>query len=967
MPRGSFTLLILLFFVVTTFGRRLVLLVTDAWWFEAIGHGGIFWTMFTTQAIIGTGALALLSAVLVGNVNWALGTTRNRPFVLATGSPLATWAQDPQRVARTARIAAFVIAALLALGATAWWAELLLWWNAEPFGETDPVFDMDAGFYVFTLPLLDAARLVLIPTMGLAFALSLGVYLAKGALTLVPSPGDAPPALRADPKARRHLASLAAVGLLLIAMSIMLDRFAMIYDAGGLTQGPGYTAIRATLPLMTVQAAVTAISAFLVFTAIDQLRGGPLFGAVLFSGLSAIATAFVPGTVQQFFVDPNEFDRESAYIAEHVQATRRGWGLSDVEERSLSGNAPLTWDQVEDNQTTIQSIRLWDHGPLLETFRQVQEIRTYYDFAAVDNDRYMIEGRLRQTMISPRELQPESLPTQARTWLNETLVYTHGYGVAMGPVNEITEDGLPRLWVKDLPPEVTYEDPLRIDQPAIYFGERMTNPVIVRTKAKEFDFPTSDGNAYSRYEGKSGLPIGNFGRKLFAALRFGDVNILLSDDLEPDSRVLMHRPIPERVRQVAPFLHVDRDPYLVIADGRLVWVVEGYTASGRYPYSSPRTLFFGTERVRTNYVRNSVKIVVDAYDGTVEFYRTTDDDPILAAFARAFPGTFKRLNDMPAALRDHLRYPSLLFEVQANLFTAYHMTNTRIFYNREDEWEVPAPSGSARMEPYYTVMRLPKETDEEFILMLPFTPRNRDNLSAWMVARSDGEHYGKLRVYRFPKDRLVYGPSQVVARIQQNDRISERLTLWNQQSSRAPLGTLLVIPIDQSLLYVQPLYLRANRDAIPELKRVIVGFEDQITMQPTLDQGLRVLFGDAKEPARSGFGFARSEATMADPVAALPEGMRALANEARDRYVRMAQAAQVGDWTGFGQALEDLGRALEALGEVASIDPEAPDMDQVLDALDQIAPPSEDAAPQPTPDADLPMIERTTPPLDAED
>ncbi|SVB81184.1 uncharacterized protein METZ01_LOCUS234038, partial [marine metagenome] len=479
-----------------------------------------------------------------------------------------------------------------------------------------------------------------------------------------------------------------------------------------------------------------------------------------------------------------------------------------------------TLADINNNSETINNVRLWDHQPLLDTFGQIQEIRTYYDFASVDNDRYVIDGMYRQIMLSGRELNSESLPN--RTWPNERLTFTHGYGVALGPVNEVTPEGLPVLFIKDLPPASSVD--LKVDQPGLYFSDLSSDYVLVDTNTREFHYPKGDDNVFSQYEGVGGVPLGGLVRKALFALYFRDFNILISEQLTSESRVLFHRNITDRVNAIAPFLVYDGDPYLVISEGRLYWMRDAYTVSKRYPYS--------TQVVNeVNYIRNSVKIVIDAYHGTTTYYLADPNDPIALTLQRVFPDLFTPLDEMSADLRSHIRYPEDIFRLQTEMFMTYHMTNPAVFYNKEDQWEVPAIDADGRatqMEPYYTIMKLPGENEAEFIQMLPFTPARKDNLAAWMVARSDGQHYGKLIAFAFPKQTVVFGPRQVVARINQDETISPQITLWNQQGSQVIQGTLLVIPIEESLLYIRPLYLRAAGGRIPELKRVIVAYQNQI-------------------------------------------------------------------------------------------------------------------------------------------
>ncbi len=610
--------------------------------------------------------------------------------------------------------------------------------------------------------------------------------------------------------------------------------------------------------------------------------------------------------LQRFVVTPNEQVRESPFIQHNIDATRRAFGLDSVEERALTGDATLTRDDIARNAPTLQNVRLWDHQPLLDTFGQLQEIRTYYDFVSVDNDRYVLNGRPQQVMLSARELNSNSLPN--RTWVNERLTFTHGYGLTLGPVNQVTSEGLPVLYVRNLPTETVPDLP--ITEPSLYFGELSSDYVIVRTRTREFHYPRGDENVFTQYSGSGGLALESLGRRLMFALRFGAYQIAFNDGITGESRILFHRNVAERVREIAPFLTYDRDPYIVLADGRAFWMIDAYTTTDRYPYATPAG-------PGLNYIRNSVKIVIDAYNGTTTYYTADAQDPVLATYARVFPALFKPLATMPEALRAHIRYPEDMFALQASVFATYHMTEPAVFYNREDQWEVPtiddSGEGQTAMQPYYTIMRLPGEQDPEFIQMLPFTPRRRDNLAAWLVARSDAAHYGDVRVFQFPKQKVVFGPRQVVARINQDQMISPQITLWNQQGSQVTWGTLMVIPIEESLIYVRPLYLRGAGGRIPELTRVVVVYQDQIVMEQSLEAALARLFGDgaAPRPQAPPVTNTAGPAPVTAPSPA-PE-LSDLADQAQGHYQRAIEAQRAGDWAKYGEEIKALGQALERM------------------------------------------------------
>jgi len=600
-------------------------------------------------------------------------------------------------------------------------------------------------------------------------------------------------------------------------------------------------------------------------------------------------------------VAPTELTRETPYLRSHIAATRAAWGLDSVELRTLVAEAPLTLADLRANAPTIDNVRLLERDPLLQTFGQLQEIRTYYDFVSVDDDRYWIDGKYRQVLLSPRELNPASLPT--RTFINEHLTFTHGMGLTLAPVNEVTPEGLPVLFVKDLPPVSTVS--VKVTRPQIYYGELDDDYVFVGTRQREFDYPSGEQDIYSAYRGSGGVRVGGLWRRLMLAARFGTTNILFSQDITPDSRVLYNREIMGRAAKALPFLTFDPDPYLVVgADGRLVWIIDGYTSTDQYPYA--QRLGDGT-----SYMRNSVKVVIDGYDGTVKAYVSAPADPLIRTWDRILPGILKPIDSLPADLRAHLRYPDLIYRIQTGLYATYHMDSPVDFYHREDQWQIPAvnrATGGAVPFMRHIVMTLPGETKAEYVYMVPFTPRGKDNLAAWMVARNDGAEYGRLRVYLLPRQTLAFGPTQIENRINQNTEISQQVSLWDQHGSQVIWGDLLVIPIETSLLYVQPLYLRAAGGKIPEMKRVVVAYQGEETMAETLDAALAEVFGRSAAPRAT--PAAAAAGTPARPDAAL----QALIAEARQHYDNAMAAQRAGDWARYGSEIKLLGALLERIG-----------------------------------------------------
>ena len=812
--------------------------------------------------------------------------------------------------------ASLVLGLLAGIGATPAWDLVLRAINRTPFGILDPIFSRDIGFYVFTLPALAAAIGFLAGLAVICLLLIVVVYWLRSDIIV------RPPLVRIERSAGIHLASLVAVLLLLTAVRLWLvDIPSLLYSSTGPLIGASYTDLMARLPALRLSAAVAAVAAIAVL--IGGLRGRLVsYGLWAVGGYAVVAIlgrGLFPQAMQKFVVAPTELTREMPYLRHHIAATRQAWGLDSVEIRELGGEANLTLADIRANAPTIENVRLWDREPLLQTFGQLQEIRTYYDFVSVDDDRYWIDGKYRQVLLSPRELNPASLPT--RTFINEHLTFTHGMGLTLGPVNQVTTEGLPVLFVKDLPPVSNVS--LGITRPQIYYGELSDPYVFVGTRQREFDHPSGEENVYAAYTGTGGVRVGSLWRRLVLAARFGSSKILFSQDITGDSRVLYYRNIRARAMKALPFLRFDHDPYLVIAaDGTLKWILDGYTTSDRYPYA--QRLSDGT-----SYMRNSAKIVIDAYDGSLKAYISAPADPVIRTWARIFPGIFAPLDSIPADLRAHLRYPDELYRIQAGLYTTYHMDAPEDFYHREDQWQIPVVDQTGGSVPFmrHIIMRLPEESQAEFVYMVPFTPRGKDNLAAWMVARNDGAEYGRLRVYRLSRQTLVFGPTQIENRINQNTEISRQVSLWDQRGSEVIRGDLLVIPIESSLLYVQPLYLRAEGGRIPELKRVVVAYQNQVVMQETLEGGLAELFGGA---AGQGGQAVPAVAAVAG-AAAMTAGrggagigdaaVRSLVAEARRRYQNAMAAQRDGDWARYGEEIRELGRVLERIAAGSSEPP----------------------------------------------
>ena len=882
---------------------------TDWLWFKEVGYEHVFLRALSVRALVATvGGLAAF-ALLAGNLVLAMRALRPRPFMVATPQGPQTITVDPASLKPLVLLAAAFVSLMIGLFAGGSWESWLYFLHGGSFGKVDPILGRDIGFYVFKLPLLEHLQGLLFFAVFLTTAVVVAAYLLGGEVALDPVRG-----VYISRPAMRHIGILAAAFLLILAFGAWLQIPQLLTTRSGVVSGASYVDVHARMPALRVLIGASVLAALFAlaaaFTARGLVRLAVAVGIYLAVALGGPAYAAI---IQRFVVAPNEQVQETPFITHNIEATRAAFGLDKVVERPLSGEARLTRADLERNQSTIENVPLWNDRPLLDTFSQIQEIRTYYDFVAVDNDRYTVDGKYRQIMLSARELNSQSLPS--RTWINEHLTFTHGYGLTLGPVNEVTREGLPVLFIRDLPPVSTHD--LTVTQPAIYYGELPNDHVFVNTKTEEFDYPRGDDNVFAVYKGEGGVPLSSFWRRLMFAIRFRSTDTLFSSSLTEQTRVMLHRRIAARVKRIAPFLTYDPDPYLVISQGRLLWMQDVYTTSERYPYST---------NVRSamsplNYIRNSVKVTIDAYHGKTTFHVVDPSDPIAQTIGRMFPGLLQPLDVMPEDLRTRLRYPQEIFSIQATMFATYHMLNPAVFYNREDQWEVPAfdvGGQSQVMHPYYTIMKLPGETGPEYIQMLPFTPRQKDNLAAWMVARSDGANYGKLAVFQFPKQTVIFGPRQVAARISQDQVIAPQITLWNQQGSEVIQGTLLVIPIEESLIYIRPLYLKATGSSIPELKRVIVAYQNQIVMEETLEAALDRIFprdGRSPQPATAPPTTAGGQpaAPAPAPLEAGAADLAILAAQAQAHYQRALEAQKAGNWALYGEELKRLGEILEKM------------------------------------------------------
>jgi uncharacterized protein len=893
---GSIVAVLVTFFVFSRF-------FVDLLWFSALGFRAVFTRSWLTVLTVFVSATGLSSAILLLNGLIALrmttaGSNRPRSFRIvgrsAEGLPqVIELSLDKLPLRLIIAAVALVVGLFNGFAQTGNWDTLLKWLYAAPFGRSDPLFGNDLGFYVFSLPVYELLRdwgLLIIFFSG---AIAIGIYLLRGAIDYQQT---ALPTLSAA--CIRHLSGLLAIFFLVKSGSYILQRYELLTSNNGIVFGAAYTDVHLRLPLLIVLAGASLIAAALCAYNV-RLAGIrlPIAAVALLFAVSAVQT-IVPSVFQSFWVKPDELKLESRYIANNIEFTRYGFALDHITSAPFPSKGKLTPEVIAANQATIQNIRWWDPRPLLDTYRQLQELRLYYDFHDIDVDRYTIDGSYRQVLLSARELNQSKLPADAQTWINQRFKFTHGNGIAMNPVNRFDEEGLPVLYVKDIPPVGPPE--LKIDRPEIYFGEETRNYVVVGGGTKEFDYAKGQENVYNVYEGRDGVSLRSLWTRALFAWSFGDFKLLISDNVTPGSKILFRRLIQDRIKRIAPFLRLDRDPYLVVNEGRMIWLQDAYTVTDSLPYSQQR------QPDGINYIRNSVKVAIDAYDGNPIFYIADPKDPIAQTYQRIFPTLFQPMDSMPASLRRHIRYPEDLFLIQAAVYGTYHMKNPEVFYNKEDLWSFPKESHKGQntfMQPYYTIMRLPGEPREEFILMLPMVPNNRDNMVAWLAARCDGDNYGKVIEFVFSKEKLIYGPAQIEARIDQDTTISQQLSLWNQTGSRVIRGNLLAIPIDDTLLYVEPLYLSAESRQLPELKRLIASTGDRVVMAQDVDSLLAALVTqEGKKPA------VVTSTTAPTPGALPPSGANA---EALNRYRRAFEALNKGDWRTFGAEMDAMQKALQ--------------------------------------------------------
>ncbi len=874
------------------FGSSIIDILTRYIWIDNIGFKGIFLTQLKASiALFGVTAIVFM---IFASINL---------FISSKLTKSKTMFKEKWKYGILAIISVFI-----GISNVKNWMLVLKYLNQSTFGILDPIFSKDVSFYVFSLPFFMYVANFMIVAILLTIIIVLGNYFQ----TLITAWIKKSKELKENPlgenvnykkyiallgnTAKIHIALLLSLFFVLISVKNYFDRFKIMYSEAGIVVGAGYTDTMVLLPaikLIMILSIVVAVI-FIAWAFSKGIKKRHILGITIigYIAISIVATTVVPGIIQSLKVSPNEINLEKPYIENNIKYTKMAYGLDDVEEIEFSADKKLTTDIITEQSAIIDNIRLLDWRPLTSTYKQTQEIRLYYDLSGIDIDRYYIDGEYREVMLAARELDQNKILTNAKTWVNLHQIYTHGNGVVMSPVNEVTSEGLPEYLIKDIPP--VSKIGLPITNPRIYYGEKSDNFVIVNTETKEFDYPKGDTNMYNQYDGTGGIKLDKFYKKLLLAFYFRDIKILLSGDMTKESRIMFDRNIQDRISLIAPFLWLDNDPYIVINDGRLFWIQDAYTVTDKYPYSEK---YWGI-----NYIRNSVKIVVDAYNGDVSYYVVDEKDPIINTYSTIFPNAFKSFEDMPEGLKNHTRYPEDLFKLQSDVFSIYHMNDPTVFYNKEDAWQIPneiyGVGQQIKSEPYYIIMKLPGQVKEEFILMTSFTPIRKDNMVAWFAARSD-EEYGKLILFKLSKDKLIPGPSQIEAMFDQDSEISQQLTLWSQQGSQVARGNLLVIPIKDSMLYIEPLYIQAENGQLPQMKRVLVSDGEKVIMEKDLDTALRALLVKGN----------RTSVTTGD------DSEDELIKKASQYYNLIQDAMQDGDWEKIGNNFNNLGEVLEQLSE----------------------------------------------------
>lgn len=901
-------LAVLVVFIIVFFSSIINFFV-DLQWYSEVGYLGVFYTRLFTQFKLGIPIFLVLFLLIFVYLLFLKKEYVKLAKVIYTKVQLKS-------VNIKLIIVSVILSILISAGiASSSWSDILKFIEGTSFNLADPLFSKDISFYIFSMPIYKLLYNFIFTIIVLFTIFTLLFYVLMAVANKELSEDMGYNVLSMDRGKRsalwkdivdftgRRMAFPVGAIFIMIGIGFIFKNYDLVYSPRGVAFGASYTDVNVTIVFNKILLVLSILAAASVFYALFKKKAkltlwviGLMIGASLIQGVVELG-------VDKLVVQPNEIDKERPYLEYNIKYTQSAYGLDKVEEKDFPAEQNLTSADIKKNEATINNIRVNDFGPALDVYNQLQGIRYYYKFNDIDIDRYNIDGKYTQVFLAAREMDQSKL-SGSQTWQNLHMVFTHGYGITMSPVNSVTEQGQPNMIIKDIPPVSAVD--IKVDRPQIYFGEMTDDYIITNTKnVKEMDYPSGDANKQTVYEGKAGINLGGLNRILFMVNR-GSFNFLLSQDITPDSKIVINRNITERVKKIAPFLEYDKDPYIVLNDGKLYWIMDAYTTSSAYPYSEPID--------GINYIRNSVKVVIDAYDGTTDFYLIDENDPLAVTYGKIFPGLFKKFSEMPKGLVAHLRYPEDIFNIQLEAYKKYHMSDPRVFYNKEDLWSIAGESQSAeqtssKISPSYIVMKLPEGSDEEFMLMSPYTPSGKDNMVAWLAARMDDGNYGKLIVYKFPKQKVTYGPTQFKARINQDTTISKERSLWNQQGSSIIDGGIITIPIEKSLLYVMPIYIKSSgQNSIPEMKRVVLGYGDNIVMDVTLDKALNTMFNlsqpDNKPPA----------VDLNKPAEGVETGVQDLIIKANDEFLKAKDSQQKGDWTEYGKHLNELENILKQLG-----------------------------------------------------
>ena len=924
--------------LVLVFFRTIVHFVTESQWFSEVGYLNVFYKILFSKSLLIFPVLLVIFTTLTLYLRFV-----KHKYMKSAG--IADNENTDKRLSRIFFVLVGILSAAMAyIIADQYWMEILKFWHQTKFDIADPIFNKDLSFYIFSLPLIRAVYSLAMNILGMVILVSLG-YFAILYYTHPPASVEQGPefsniiegkfgnrTLWENIKKNRHLSILftmfmvvGALFLITIGIGFYLDSFDLLYSDRGAIYGAGFTDVKVTMWVNRIKAVLAIGMAVLLLLGLKGKNKKKIFtGGILALILVSVAGTGVEVAVQNIIVTPNELTRERPYIQNNIQYTNLAYGLDQIEIRDFMVDQRLTLADIEENSETISNASINDERPTLEAFNQLQSMRGYYRFYDVDTDRYYIDGEIQQMFLSARELDKEKLSENAKSWVNTKLKYTHGYGVTVAPVNTVNSAGQPEMVVKNMPLTSSIPE-LRVDKPQIYYGELTDDYVIVHTKEEEFDYPQGEQNETTEYDGSGGIRL-NFLNRILYAIKYNDFKILISSSISSESMILVNRDIIQRIEKIAPFIEFEPDAYAVINNGRIYYITDGYTKSSYYPYSEPY------DETGNNYIRNSVKAVVDAYDGTVNFYIADEVDPIINTYNKIFKDMFQPLSEMPEGLRAHIRYPKDIFEIKSNMYLTYHATDPNVFYNGEDKWAIPTEtyqSTEAPMKPLYFTFKLPEEEKAEFLLSMPFTPERRQVLTSFMVARNDGDHYGDFVLYRFPKDRTITGPQQIEAQISNNDVISRDLSLWNSQGSEVIRGHLLTIPMDNSILYIEPLYIRASSEtAIPEVKRIIAAFNSKIVMDTTLEGALKQIFANGSSDFEDIFDESildsdaenQESLEIAPPVnppddasssdfSSTSEAIR----RANDLYDQAQEALKSGSLSEYERQINELGKILKEL------------------------------------------------------